>query len=129
MKLYLHNFLQDNIESTPYFPLRIEARDVQEIEVEFRPELIESFIRRIDLMALAQGCADLRLEFTPPMDIEHMDEDQLKALHHVLFEIEVVSGELVSPSGRRFPIIAGIPDMCPHVGAPPPPAEEEEQRE
>jgi uncharacterized protein YbaR (Trm112 family) len=29
-----------------------------------------------------------------------------------------MSGELVSPSGRRFPIIAGIPDMSPHVGAP-----------
>ena len=131
MKLYLHNFLQDNIESTPHFPLKIVPRQVEEVEVEFNPDLIESFVRRIDLMALASACADLKIEFEPPTDVQTMDEDKKRELHHLLFEIEVVAGELVSPSGRHFPIVSGIPDMCPHVGAPEPeqPPQEEQAEE
>lgn len=129
MKLYLHNFLQDNIDPTPHYPLTIVPGEVQEVEVEFNPELVASFVRRIDLMTLAGACANLKIPFEPPMDIQHMDEDQTKMMHHILFEIEVVSGELVSPANRRFPIIAGIPDMCPHVGAPPAPEQEQDAHE
>jgi len=42
-------------------------------------------------------------------------EGDLKALHHVLFEIHVLEGELVCPeSGRRFFVRDGIPNMLLH---------------
>jgi multifunctional methyltransferase subunit TRM112 len=120
MKLYLHNFLQDNVDGTVNYPLQIVPTEVVNTTVEFNLGLIQSFVRRIDFIALQAACHDLGLEFQIPDDIDALEEPQLQAIHHLLFEIEVVSGELVSSSGRRFPIISGIPDMCPHVGAPPP---------
>lgn len=44
-----------------------------------------------------------------------VQEADLKALHHVLFEIHVLEGELVCPeSGRRFFVRDGIPNMLLH---------------
>jgi multifunctional methyltransferase subunit TRM112 len=40
------------------------------------------------------------------------DDDALKRLHHVLLEVDVVTGSLVcTETGRKFPIAAGIPNM------------------
>ena len=124
MKLYVHNFLQDNIESTRHYPLKIVPTSVRTVSVELNPDFIANLARRIDLMALEGACRDLNLPFQRPGDIDHLDEEQIAMLHHVLLEVEVVTGELVSPSGRRFPIISGIPDMCPHIGAPSGPPKE-----
>jgi len=42
-------------------------------------------------------------------------EEDLKALHHVLFEVHVQEGELVCPeSKRRFLVKDGIPNMLLH---------------
>jgi uncharacterized protein YbaR (Trm112 family) len=126
MKLYLHNFLQDNLGDVPQYPLRIHAGEVNfEASVDFNADLITSFTKRIDFAALAAACADLGQEFQMPPNLDDLDEEQLHYLHHWLFEVEVMSGELVSPSGRTFPIISGIPDMCPHLKEGPPEGEAE----
>ena len=40
------------------------------------------------------------------------DEGFLKALHHVLLEVEIIEGTLVCPeTGKRFPVKEGIPSM------------------
>ena len=40
------------------------------------------------------------------------DESFLKALHHVLLEIEIVDGHLICPeTGKRFPVKDGIPSL------------------
>lgn len=126
MKLYLHNFLQDNLEGQTHYPLVIVPTKIEEQEVEFNEEMIRSFLRRIDFIALQGACANVGVEFEIPEDVNIIDEEGLKNLHHILFEIEVMEGELRSPSGRVFPIISGIPDMCPHVGAEPSQNEEED---
>lgn len=118
MKLYLHNLLQDNSESGANFPLTIVASEVQETPVEYNAEALEKVLKRVDMPALVGACKDLHVEFQPPERLEDLSEEQKRALHHVLFEIEVVSGELVSPSGRRFPIVGGIPDMLPESPTP-----------
>ena len=42
-------------------------------------------------------------------------EEFLKRLHLVLFEVEIVEGELICPeTGRKFPINNGIPNMLPN---------------
>lgn len=119
MKLYLHNFLQDNSDGKIHYPLKIIPVKVEEVQCEFNFEMMQSFIKRIDFIALANACQDISQAFEPPEDIEQLDEDQLRILHHLLFEIEVVSGELVSPSGKHFPINSGIPDMSPQIGLEP----------
>ena len=41
-----------------------------------------------------------------------MTEDFMKAVHHVMVEVEIVEGELQCPeTGRKFPISEGIPNM------------------
>ena len=36
----------------------------------------------------------------------------MKAVHHVMVEVEIVEGELQCPeTGRKFPISEGIPNM------------------
>jgi multifunctional methyltransferase subunit TRM112 len=40
------------------------------------------------------------------------NETVLRRIHHLLFEVSVVDGNLVCPeSGRKFPIKDGIPNM------------------
>lgn len=40
------------------------------------------------------------------------NEEFLRKAHHVLLEVEVISGELVCPeTGRKFPVNEGIPNM------------------
>ena len=115
MKLYLHNFLQDNHKGKTYYPLKIVNPQTQDVTVEYNQDMIQNFVKRIDFQALKAACDDLHVELNIPEDIEHLDEQQCSHLHHILFEIEVVAGELHSPSGRVFPIMSGIPDMCPHI--------------
>ena len=119
MKLYLHNLLQDNTEKGSFFPLKIEASDVQDTPVEYNAETVDRYVKRLDLPALVGACKDLGIEFEPPADLQNMTDEQKRQMHHVLFEVEVVTGELVSPSGRRFPIVKGVPDMIPENPAPP----------
>ena len=40
------------------------------------------------------------------------NEEVLKCLHKLLLEVEIVEGELICPeTGRKFPIVNGIPNM------------------
>ena len=129
MKLYLHNFLQDKTDGKIFYPLQIIPAKVEEIPGDYNQDMMERFVKRIDFIALGSACHDLGFDFEVPEDLEHFEEQQLKHLHHLLFEVEVVEGELVSPSGKHFPIISGIPDMSPQIGAAPPEAECDEQEE
>lgn len=113
MKLYLHNFLQENSDGTMYYPLHIVATEVGEEHVEINQNTLQAFFSRVDIVGLQTAIKDLGLEFEVPASFDMLDDDQIQTLHHILFEIEVISGELVSPSGRHFPIVHGIPDMCP----------------
>jgi uncharacterized protein YbaR (Trm112 family) len=48
-------------------------------------------------------------------DVAAVKEADLRALHHVLFEVHLQEGELVCPeSGRRFFVREGIPNMLLH---------------
>jgi multifunctional methyltransferase subunit TRM112 len=49
------------------------------------------------------------LEFSPAL-LE--DDNILRVLHHLLFDMHLTEGELVCPeSGQRFPVTNGIPNM------------------
>ncbi|XP_037269992.1 tRNA methyltransferase subunit 11-2 isoform X1 [Rhipicephalus microplus] len=92
-----------------------QASETKVTTVDFNPEFVCRMIPKLDWDALYQAAesigiaADLPKALLP--DYEH-NEEFLRRVHHTLFEVEVVAGELVCPeTGRKFPITNGIPNM------------------
>jgi multifunctional methyltransferase subunit TRM112 len=81
--------------------------------------LVQSLLKKIQFTALKSaannisiGTIDNIIELNEAI---FEDEIFLKAVHHLLFEIHVIEGFLICPaSGRRFPIVDGIPNMLLH---------------
>lgn len=93
-----------------------QATDVRVSSVEFNAEFVSKMIPRLDYKVLWQAANTLGYsEGLPPNEpVENYDnnEDFLKKLHHVLLEVDVITGELICPeTGRKFPITKGIPNM------------------
>ena len=94
------------------YPLRIEAASVEETEADYDANLVRRMLSKINLAALQSALSDLK-HSVEISDSE--DENNLRQLHHALFEIHVVEGVLLCPeSGRRFPVKDGIPNMLLH---------------
>jgi multifunctional methyltransferase subunit TRM112 len=115
VKLITHNFLTSNVRGVKVsYPLRVVATEVEHEDNEFDAELTVKMIPRLDYGALLAACAAVgynSLPAKPPASPE-ADEAFLKALHHALFNINIVRGVFVCPeSNREFPIDGGIPNM------------------
>lgn len=92
-----------------------QVKDLKVLEVEFNPEFVTRVIPKIDwtvLRGAAESVGHLGdLPLQPVPDYENNDEF-LRKVHHVLFEIDIINGDLVCPeTGRKFPITDGIPNM------------------
>lgn len=94
--------------------MKIKIIEVEHDSNEFDAELTLKTIPRIDYGALLLACEAVgydNLPKKPPANPEK-DEAFLMALHHALFNIEIVNGAFVCPeSGREFKIEGGIPNM------------------
>ncbi|XP_068227472.1 multifunctional methyltransferase subunit TRM112-like protein [Palaemon carinicauda] len=117
MKLITHNMLTSkalkNVKEG--FPLRIQADEVRNVDIDFDREFISRMIPKLDWNALkfAAQCVGHQedLPETLPEGYES-DDDLLKKLHHILLEVEVINGCLECPeTHRKFPISNGIPNM------------------
>ena len=82
-------------------------------------DMTVSILRRIQFPALKSAATDLGLNLLD--DIEEVTEDLksddefLKKIHHLLFEIHIVDGFLICPqTSRKFQIKDGIPNMLLH---------------
>ncbi len=78
-------------------------------------------IKRIQWSGLTSGAANLGLtgKFSSIEDINttdyENDEELLKEIHHLLFEVHVLDGFLICPeTGRKFAVKDGIPNMLLH---------------
>lgn len=96
------------------YPLKLIVERVEEINTEYNHDFLQKMLKKIDYNALkdaAQVCGQQLPENLP--DTNSMtEEDDLKAIHKALFDIEIITGTLVCPeSGRKFPISDGIPNM------------------
>ena len=114
MKLITHNFLQSIVKGvTKPYPLLIKSTETDAFECDFSAENVKSMISRLEYPALLSALNDISYNHSLPEKLpESLDDDLIKQLHHILFEVEVMEGCLVCPeSGREFPITRGIPNM------------------
>lgn len=121
MRLITHNMLQCNAKGvTAGYPLKIECSNTEVIESEYNEEVTKAMLAKIDWTCLKSAVSDLSLSVLDGLDesvknINEMSEEALRNVHHVLFEVHVIEGELVCPeSGRKFPVQDGIPNMLLH---------------
>ncbi|KAI1301585.1 Multifunctional methyltransferase subunit Uncharacterized protein [Halotydeus destructor] len=115
MKLLTHNMLTSKCLRGVQvgYPLKIIASEVKKTDVEFNSEFVLRMIPKMDWNVLCEAAKNLGVENLPSEAPDNsVDEDVMKKVHHALFEVEVIQGELVCPeTGRKFPIKQGIPNM------------------
>lgn len=113
MRLITHNMLKCNVKNVENgYPLIIEASSVETIEQEFDKTLTARMISKINIVALQSALQNIKSEM---IITDSEEEENLRSLHHALFEIHVQDGFLICPeSGRRFQVKDGIPNMLLH---------------
>ncbi|XP_076044941.1 multifunctional methyltransferase subunit TRM112-like protein [Oratosquilla oratoria] len=117
MKLVTHNMLTSkgirNVKTG--FPLKIQADEVRTVDIDYNQEFIVRMVPKLDWDALVFAAKSVGHQDDLPTAIPDgfdNDIDLLKKLHHILLEVEVVTGALECPETRRkFPISNGIPNM------------------
>eukprot|EP01147_Barroeca_monosierra_P007747 gene7747-626_t len=117
MKLLTHNLLRSRVKGVlKGYPLGINATSIETKDVEFNADFIARMLDRIEWIVLVNAATSLGVDpAIIPQEIPSdaaQNEEFLRALHHILLEIEVIEGHLECPeSGRHFPIKKGIPNM------------------
>jgi multifunctional methyltransferase subunit TRM112 len=86
------------------------------VEADFDAAFLRHILPRLDWPALVAGAAALGAEpplpADPPTADQLQDDAFLRTLHHALLEVCLAEGALVCPgSGRRFPVVKGVPNM------------------
>lgn len=107
--------------------MKIEADKVEYEESPFDAEFVKALIPKLNYEILSfalgqivekckQDIEDVQIPELPENIGEDLDEELLKKLHTVLFDLHVVEGHLICPdTGRRFAIKMGIPNMVLHA--------------
>ncbi|XP_050730121.1 multifunctional methyltransferase subunit TRM112-like protein isoform X1 [Eriocheir sinensis] len=117
MKLITHNMLTSKVLKNVKegYPLKIQAEEMRTVDIDYDREFITRMMPKLDWKALvfAAQCVGHKEDLPDTLpDGYDNDNDLLKRLHHVLLEVEVVSGCLECPeTQRKFPITNGIPNM------------------
>ena len=120
MRLLTHNMLRCNVKGVENgYPLVIDAEKVEVVQSDFDPEVIRGMLKKINFDALKAGANCLSMSELDDIEAfaEEMqaDEEFLRRVHRLLFEVHVLDGALVCPeTGRRFPVKDGIPNMLLH---------------
>ncbi|XP_023241506.1 multifunctional methyltransferase subunit TRM112-like protein isoform X1 [Centruroides sculpturatus] len=119
MKLLTHNFMTSKcIKGVNVgYPLGIVAHKISKTKVDFNPEFVCRMIPKLDWDALCQAAENVRIDCLndlPKVLVPNYEADEnfLRKVHHILLEVDVISGDLLCPeTGRKFPITDGIPNM------------------
>ncbi|ALC44184.1 CG12975 [Drosophila busckii] len=117
MKLSTYNFLTSMaIKGVKVgYPLKLRITKKDLVESEFNPTFIERLLPKLDWSAVHAAAQQAELaDDIPAEQPENIAENELlmQKLHHLLFEIDVLEGEMECPeTGRVFPITDGIPNM------------------
>lgn len=118
MKLLTHNLLTSrflkNVQTG--YPLKLVVEKAEDIRTDYNYDFLQKMLKKIDYDAFkeaAKVCGQQVPETLPDASSPSLaNEDDLKAIHKALFDIEIITGTLVCPeTGRKFPISDGIPNM------------------
>lgn len=116
MKLLTHNMLTSPGQRNG-FPLAIEVEKMEVVDAEFNADFVARMVEKLEYPALVATVAALPAEVDSKLPAEvpaefAENEEFLRALHHVLLEVDILEGQLVCPeTGKKFPIKEGIPSM------------------
>ncbi|KAL4071891.1 hypothetical protein J3A83DRAFT_4237203 [Scleroderma citrinum] len=114
VRLITHNLLACHVKgcTSNNFPLAFKDVQIELKETEFNPEFIKNILPRLEWPALVDAARQVGDTSLPLEQPTMMDDDTLKAIHHVLLEIHIVEGSMVCPNCNHvYPILSGIPNM------------------
>ncbi|KAH8370620.1 hypothetical protein KR093_004344 [Drosophila rubida] len=116
MKISTYNFLTSMaIKGVKVgYPLKLTINKKNVVECEFNPVFIEKLLPKLDWSAVYGAAQVAECEDIPQAQPDNIADNEalLQKLHHLLFEIDVLEGQLECPeTGRVFPITDGIPNM------------------
>jgi len=114
VRLITHNLLACHVKgcTSNNFPLEFKDVQVELREAEFNPDFLTGFMPKIEWKALVDTARQLGDTSLPLEQPEMHDDDFLKSLHHVLFEIHIEEGIMICPNCKHnYPISNGIPNM------------------
>eukprot|EP01104_Vermistella_antarctica_P021245 TRINITY_DN946_c0_g1_i2.p1 TRINITY_DN946_c0_g1~~TRINITY_DN946_c0_g1_i2.p1 ORF type:complete len:123 (-),score=30.68 TRINITY_DN946_c0_g1_i2:150-518(-) len=115
MKLITHNLLRSNVKGVKTgYPLGIDATEVEQEDTEYCREFLVNMLPKIDVAALSAAAKQLGYNEVPTEAPDAAEEDDafLMKIHHALFNLNVITGNLICPeTGREFPVTKGIPNM------------------
>lgn len=112
MKLLTHNSLRNIIEGAETeLPLLLKIDDMEVGESEFNPEFIIGLLPSLDWTAVKLEADAIGFDGIPEMFDDSLlkDEDFLRAMQHLLLDVEVITGTLTcQTNGRVIPVIDGV---------------------
>eukprot|EP00930_Biecheleria_cincta_P077275 TRINITY_DN6455_c0_g1_i1.p1 TRINITY_DN6455_c0_g1~~TRINITY_DN6455_c0_g1_i1.p1 ORF type:complete len:141 (+),score=14.45 TRINITY_DN6455_c0_g1_i1:158-580(+) len=129
MRLSTHNLLEcTNRCPQRGYPLRIRAASLKCEESHYDPYFTAAMVWKLDYAALLKALGEICQcpesaradaprggipELPPALPADYAtNEEFLRKLHVVLFELDVVDGTLVCPAcGYEFPVEHGVPKM------------------
>ncbi|KDQ58187.1 hypothetical protein JAAARDRAFT_35008 [Jaapia argillacea MUCL 33604] len=114
VRLITHNLLACHVKGCTRnnFPLLFENVQIEIQESDFNPDFLRNFMPKLEWKALVDAARQLGDTSLPLEQPEMVDEEFLKALHHVLLEIHVMEGAMVCQNCKHvYPISNGIPNM------------------
>ncbi|WVO13230.1 hypothetical protein L204_100843 [Cryptococcus depauperatus] len=116
VRLITHNMLTCHAKgcNKDNFPLVFSEVELVERPALLNPDFILRFLPKLEWPALvdtARSLGNTDLPETMP-ELEAFSEEQIQALHHVLFEMHVEEGNMTCRGcGHVYPISNGIPNM------------------
>ncbi|KAJ7671616.1 hypothetical protein DFH06DRAFT_1037425, partial [Mycena polygramma] len=114
VRLITHNLLACHVKGCTSNNFPLELKDVQVVlrESEFNPDFLRGFMPKLDWPALIGAGRQLGDTSLPDQPPEMLDDDFLKSLHHVLFEIHVEEGLMICPNCKHnYAVSNGIANM------------------
>ena len=119
MRILTHNSLRCNNDDVAdptsidqYQPYKIEIEDMEVIETDMNEEFIRHLIPSLDWGGLLIAAEAIGLQVFPESYDNSLleDEDFVKAMHYLLFDVHIVSGYLInSYNNKKYKIENSIP--------------------
>ncbi|GMH50271.1 hypothetical protein TL16_g08095 [Triparma laevis f. inornata] len=115
MKLLTHNHLRCNTSSaTTGYPLKITPTEIRITDDEYNETFVKHVMQNVNWPVLVQAASQCGITTLPPTLPPSLTTDPsfLRALHHVLVNVNIVSGVLKCPdTGREFGVKDGVCDF------------------